>query len=373
MLLNCLSSYSSSLEAQENRAVQKLLNSLERFESLEMRATLSTTHSMRPSRGNKKTWEKLLVLKRNGPRALLSMTSKNPLSSGGTIAFLTERMLYENNEVLNAQARLDNKLLEQVEGVNDDLMFSLNSKEIAGTQKIDRSSFYFDLNDAAAAFWVIGYWPLHKQLLEAEEISSRTSDDGKIIVDCKSIYGHLQLELSKEHDFLPSVISLSKFPMHMSNGKLVSEIDMAGDGEFWPKGGVRKIEWRVTIIKFDRSDGIAFPRVMSVHQEVMSQQGPVTSVVTDIQIEKCIFRKSFDDSEWLLRIKAPVGHSVAIRGAEHLPYVWNGEKAVPQATSLGDIAASFKRRVWSGNGLIGINLLFLAIVMYFLWKRQETT
>lgn len=373
VLLNCSVSCLSIARAEEEGAIQRLLESLKKFESIEMSATISATVSMRPSRSQAKTWEQILQVKRDGSRALLSLTSKNPLPSGDRVTYLNESILYENGEVLEAQARLDNKSLEQVEGVNDDLLFGLNSKAIAGTQRIDRSSMYFNLKDAVAACWVIGYWPLHQQISAADKISSHTSDDGKIIIDCESIYGHLQLELSKEHDFLPSAISLTKLPIHMSNGKRVAEIDMVGDGELWPKGGVKRIKWQVTVDKFGSSDGFAFPKVMSVLQNVISQQGPVTSTSTEIQIEKCVFRQSFDDAEWLPRIKSPVGHSVTIRGAEHLPYVWNGEKAVPQATSLGDIAASFQRRVWSGSGLIGINLLFLAIVMYLLWKRQATT
>lgn len=304
--------------------------------------------------------DSILTIKRLDDRALVSRKSKYTRRGSEPIFTQNDLVLYDNGDVLNCQADLDQSL-RQRDGITDNLMFMLYSKRIAAVQKIDATSMYNYLNDSGVALWIIGYAPLHAYL-DLGNLDVKTADNGAEITS-RSKNGVLSLTLSKKYGWLPVSFRLVKAPGDSTVGGLVG--DVYGNG-------IKDVTWTGDLADF-KSDGAGhwFPQRMNVSRTTSFFSGRTGVTTTAITLEKLEYNPHLTESDFRTSIVAPVGFPVTVAGATHLPYQWDGKMVIPGAPELPT-----RSPIVNGSsgpairwGLIALNAILVVVVMILLWKK----
>ncbi len=347
---------------EDDAVIRHLRDALIRYDNLDLIASYQIRQLDVGGNAGPILEDVIVSVKRLGSRALISNKSRLGQPGGDVRPIQMDLVVYGEGDIVTCQAALDTSL-RQITGTTDDLGILLYSKWLAGKQRFDRKSVYNNLNDAGAVLWVIGYAPLLDYIEEASEVDIIPTDDGAKLI-ATSEYGVLTLSLSKAHDWLPKSFQVVKNPEHKTVGGLVGEVF---------KGEVKSVTWTGEVKDFIADDvGRWAPKSLLVQRRTVRNSGTANILETDITLDQVKYDPPLTEADLTTDIVTPVGFRVTVDGAEHLPYEWDGENAVPRTASLGEIASGVKNRVWSRGGLIGINLLFLTIVMYLLWKRQAT-
>lgn len=116
------------------------------------------------------------------------------------------------------------------------------------------------------------------------------------------------------------------------------------------------------------------PKKINITRETsLVADKPSEIIETRMNLQHVIYEPTFADADFQTEIIAPIGYSVTVDGAYHLPYEWDGVKAIPRVKPIGKVISQFADSWMSRKGLIAFNVIFLVIVFYYLWRRTATT
>jgi len=345
------------------------------YENVEIRATISldVSSTLKLARGAAPVSQRApsttqLLFRRKAGRALISQKEGSTAPSE-IDAFLIDHVVYENGDVLQAQAMLGPDL-SQLEGVNDSLSFILYSKHLAGVQEVDQERALGRVGDASTLYGFVGGTPLAKYLDPPANVSidSRSSDP---TITSSSQHGRLTLTLSSEFGYLPRAFLLRKRGPDVYNGRRVDEIEMRGDNRIWPRGRVKSIEWEGENVLSRLDNGMPYIKEVRVRRRSNCAGDAVVTFTTHAKVLAITFSPNLADDALNTSIVAPAGYDVTVAGASHLPYEWDGTKPVPRVVR-GD---TFLGRLSEKRGvtlmLLVINTAFLLALTWFLFQKYR--
>lgn len=349
-------------------AAARLGDALSCWNKLDLRATARLESN--DGSGDSGAAEYTLTVKRLGSRALISRKQVLERSGQETARIQKDFVLCENGDVLDCQAMLEPSL-KQTSGT-EGLGIGLHSKRLAGSQRYDNESVYYGLNDLGAALWIIGYLPLRDYLDNASEIRAVAIGEGedvRIAASCD--YGRLKLVVSPSNGWLPESFELIKEPQHYTiRGRVAEEFENM----------VSSIVWSGKVEGFKKSSGGCHaPRKMVIERRTNWTTKPVEVDRTSIDFEAVTFDPPLTDRDFVTDIVFPVGYRVAIMGAPHLPYKWDGRAVVPGVPDLPEDPRrlAYERVKHSGHVrtiVVSANLILLAIIAFvLLWKRGRAS
>lgn len=343
--------------------IDRLRKTLEQYKKIDLIASSQSRLIQSDGKVGSVVEDLIVGVKRADPQALISSKSRLGRPGEDVRPSQNDLTVYANGDILSSQAAL-NASLQQMEDTTDDLSLLLHSERLAGKQQFDRQSVYNNLNDAGIILWIVGYTHLMDYIDSATEIKVTPTDEGARI-QATSEHGLLTLNVSSTHDWLPHSFEIIKGPEHKTVGGTVSEVY---------ENTVKFVVWTGEVKEFtNNGTGNLTPAKIVVRRRTVPKTGTPQSIETNIDFQQVIFNPHLTDADFRSNIIAPIGFNVGVAEASHLPYEWDGEKPVPRVAGLGEIVGSFfKDRVWGRGGLIGINVLFLCVVLYLLWRRQAT-
>lgn len=354
---------------QSDGDVLRLLReAISRYSSVNLHASARTEFPIGRGKMGVSTID--LGVKRSGSRSLMSIRELVDRPGAEVWRLQQEFLAYENGDILQCQAKLDSSL-KQIDKTNG-LSIVLHSKKLAGIQERDRTSMSFALNDVAAALWFIGYMPLLEYLDNAPTIEVTLGENGAV-VHSASEYGKLTLTASRDSGWLPASFELVKEPEHKTAGGLVADVY---------ENSVTRVTWTGGAKDFTTdSEGRWAPARMDVHRRTEWRKEPVETIDTAIEIERITFDPQLADSDFQISIVAPVGYAVNIRGAEHLPYKWDGQAAIPGIPDIPPRPAGVPyenlRQMGRSNRtltvLIAINALLISVLLLVVWRTGVTS
>ena len=159
-----------------------------------------------------------------------------------------------------------------------------------------------------------------------------------------SPFGNIELLVDSESG-LPLIVRLVELPRHTHYDELIADWDIKSD--IWPSGKVIRTE---TEVKFDlnadwQSSGKLFNGWTINRQTIFDAEQvfreEVAASVTTFQPGGEYRLKDL----WL-DMEVPLRTPVSVKDALQLPYLWDGEWAVPAAQSLTPSPLVLKRRSW---------------------------
>ena len=360
---------------QDVDPIEELHKSLQRFEDVELRAqiVLGVSSTLRASIGAALPSEQVpavfsLRFRRKLGHAVISQ-KEGSAGPGDTDSFQIDHVLFENGDVLHCQARLGPGLV-QVEGVNDDLGFSLYSKRLAGVQDLDHESALRRVGDSATLYGIVGGTPLMKYLNHPARITMDREGAQPTVVS-ESPQGSLKLTLDPEYGYLPSGFTLIKRGSQIYNGRQVAEIDMHGDNRIWPPGKVESIEWEGKNTRLTFDDGKPFIGELTVVKCTKCASGVVVTYTTHATVTDLKFSPNSPDDAFNTDIKAPVGYDVTVVGASHLPYEWDGTKPVPRVVHGDTLLRRMSDKSGVSLALFFGNAALLLVVCWLVFQKYR--
>tara|TARA_R110002049_G_scaffold46487_1_gene135225 strand:+ start:190840 stop:192072 length:1233 start_codon:yes stop_codon:yes gene_type:complete len=331
----------------DKRVVSRVREALARFDSVHLSAVATVSDG---SRGQRERIE----IKKGGVRTKLS---KKIIFTGGeavdrSVSGVWQDIIsYRDGDVMFFQTDTDG-LSNQIDRNLGLLLFS---DRIAGSQKFDSETLIHSLNDAAIVVWNLGDFPIVKYLDSADLVSvSRMGRISEVVAE--GILGKLMLRVDSSHGWLPESFELLKLPFHRTANGTVSSV--FGDS-------VPKVEWTGAISSFSgSSESGYFPSELNVTRLIASAD---ERLETEISIEQVVFDPELSESDFQTKIRIPVGEQVRVDEADHLPYIWDGERAVPGVVNRAANPSQFRR----GNGhfsrlaVMGCTTFVLALLLFY--------
>ena len=356
MLLLQSSVYSAESSSPKGEPLILLRESLSNFDHVDLEATVHATLS------SSTTATQFLRVKRHGSRALISWKEFVDRPGKETWRAQHDACVYGNGDVLQCQVAIDSSL-KQVSGPAN-LALVLNSSRLAKSQEVDAKSVYYGLNDASAALWVIGYQSITDMLKNASSVQLVSRDAGAE-VRAFGAYGRLKLVLSAANGWLPQSFELIKDPGHETVRGTVADVY---------KNSVTFVSWTGKVSDFTvDSAGRWAPARMTVERRTEWKDRPSEPDTTTIEFQRVTFDPALTEADFQTDIAAPVGYPVSIRGADHLPYRWDGVAAVPGIPDGAGRVEGYRGRGGLLQAiLICINVALIAIVVFVLiWKKRR--
>lgn len=356
--------------------VLTLLNTLSHLDHVEIRASAQSSASnaklaregdaRKPGDASLGDYEYLFL--RDDGRCMLSEVYHRD-KQGRPLFSKTERIL-KSGEMLFVSDRLDEKLAQTMS--DNDFMMSFASEHIAGAKaRRNINDLMEGLNDFAIVFGYLGYFPVKDYFGSSAKVT--VLSEGEFIkVEAHSGLGRLALWLDPAFGNLPHKLELVKQQHDLtSSGRRVSEIDMRGDGKVWPSGRIKQLVWSADDITLAQSGSVSYIQGVDLVQRVVSVAGPTVTIHTRASVSQIDFNPSFDDTNFSPSLKVPKDYPVTIEEAEHLPYVWNGDRVVPSSTE--GLGALSTQSVYSGKRitliLLNVALIVLLLATLVLRKR----
>ncbi|MGH7135395.1 MAG: hypothetical protein ACREHD_06615 [Pirellulales bacterium] len=360
--------------------LSQLREALSRYDSLAFKASSKrrSSGSDGSSNGDTLVEQERAVLRHLGSRVLYSRSSKyvNPRKESPNF-HQCDFVVYDDGDVLQINTRLDSSY-NQIPGELGDLSLTLYSQRIAGTQKRDRDSTLRLPIEFATVTWFVGGCRLLEYLDHAEK-SSITLHEKGAIVDVQSQLGNMHLSISQRYGWLPTDFEIVKKPEHRSvdrQDKTIADIYAANSID------VESLLWSGEVKEFATDkNGFWFAKDIRLTRLSRFRNRPEGRIEVETEVEELSFSPDLKEEDFHTKLVVPMGYSVTVDGATHLPYRWDGERAVP---GVPELPASSKRTdlqdIARGGGdasiqkfLIALNIAVAAIVVLFVYlKRQRT-
>ncbi len=315
----------------------------------------------------------VLLLRREGDRALLSVVS----ARDKPIRFQTDRV-FDHGRLLYVNERVDSDG-RQVDSGN--MVLSLTSPDLAGPEhKETMATFLTSVEFVSIVFGALDEFPIVDYVGEGADV--QVQPDGDLVhVRARSDLGLLQLWLDPDAGFLPRRLHLVKQAHdRTSGGRRVNDMDMnTSDGSLWPTGRLERLEWSADDIDLRKSGDRAYIHELQLIEKRHAADGAAITIKATCVVDEITFSPEFTDDDFRPLLKIPVGASVGIDGAEHLPYEWDGEKVVPRSRQRqAEVAVeAARKRGGSVSGglrlpwLIGINAALIAAIAAVLWYQRR--
>lgn len=366
VLLLPLAAPSEEIDRQE--IVRQVREALARYENVALQAIVRTHNE---ADGGEKAElfhrKSELEVKRLGLLSFISIKSVTNRPEKEPWSMRNDFIVSENGDVLSFQAPIDTSF-RQIVSQTKGLGIQLDSARLAGSQKLNRESVWSVLNDAGIALWVIGYAPLIDYINGAPKLTVVPNDTGAEIRGT-SDQGRFQLLVSSSNGWLPQSFEIVKEGEHRTVGGIVDKVY---------EGTVAFDSWTGTVEGFDKlPDGRWAPTRMDVRRRTNFKDKPTKTLDTKIEFERMTYDPPLQQSDFQTDIVVPLGFSVSVAGAEHLPFRWNGKAVVP---GLPERSNGPNRRgdafADSGGGvrtlLIVFNVLLVLILFRLLRKKRMT-
>ncbi len=312
-------------------------------------------------------------LQRSGAKELVSITSSRHLLAGGELRLKNDYLIYENGEVLSLQAQLGEDL-EQVLTDGNSLMLLLSSKSLVEAPVRSRQDVYGYLGESGAAIWILGSSPI-KDYLEANGKLVTELTDGGVKVTSSGRLGSFAAELSKANGWLPHEFSIVKSARVKLFGRFVRDLLIPEEEDKPnPKHLLRSVEWNGRALEYKTTpEGAWYASKLSVVSKLIFEGGQVNTTRCTIDISDAGFSLDDADASCETSIEVPVGYQVSIEEAPHLPYRWNGEKAVPGIPDMPRREASVAMRGEGDNYkhyLVAANFVAILIIVALLLRKR---
>jgi len=371
LLLPLLSATAEDDHFFQVKVLSHLRQALQQYDSVDLTATVnvpfagSTNPEIPPF-----VRDTVVRIRRLGPRALISMKHKTVRPGKDPWLMQNDAIVFDNGDVLSCQASLDSSL-RPVKSIDDNLSFILCSERLAGTQERDSRTVYYGLNDYGAVLWFIGYAPLLDYIDEASELTIKQTDDGAEIY-ATSPYGHLTLSLSNSHGWLPQSLKIVKEPEHQLMDKRIRdlEVQQSVDGS---EDSIESIAWTVEVGSFTRNvDDRWAPSQMAVTRNT-TYSSALQTIKATIDFEYVRFDPPLTKSDFRTDIVAPAGYRVTVNDANHLKYIWDGEKPVPgepisREVLVAQLESARERK--QRTLLIAVNVAIVSALVFFVWRKR---
>ncbi len=258
-----------------------------------------------------------------------------------------------------------------------DMPVTYEGKGVAGvSDAVPVNLVLMRMEDSAVIFGLVGNYHVDNYLSEGSEQRLRR-EDGLDVVESRSRFGTMTLWLDPQQGSLPRRISVSKSGTDRHSpsielgepDRVTGEIQMNGS-EFWPTGGIRQVNFTVDFGDYTvTSDGFRIAKSMKVTNELIALTGSTATTTTDVAVTSLLLSPDFTEESFRPLLKIPEGHSVAVRGASHLPFKYVNHQVVPgrgiEPLETPQPYDFNSRRTW----VIGLNaILFLAgLVVLAFW------
>ncbi len=253
---------------------------------------------------------------------------------------------------------------------HDELSVTIESELLGGESFSQRIEHCFAQADAAELLCgTLDGVLLSSWFSEPAAIDTSSSSDSQQSLKVKTTYGALHIESDAG---LLKALRLEKSGDDLTGGRRVRDIVMNGGG-IWPKGAVSKIVLTIQSISFARIDGIPYPTDYVMRRETHCENGVIVTIESDCHCRTFEKPVSLASESTRTRLEIPVGWHVTAMGADHLPYEWDGEKAVPIVGLLDDPTLRLRRPFFSRSiVLIIANLvLFVIVAVFYAHRRSE--
>lgn len=362
--------------------VSELKKSLTRLDQVEMRASVAetVTSTMAPNVPDDPAQLSTVILKRRGQKALLVQHFDSQKGYLGDTA-----TLFEDGLLTYVQADVD-KNHTTIDTSN--MSVTINGEEVAGpNNRQEIQQVFAGLGNGAFVFGSLDVVSL-AQYFETASIDPNKTPDGLVHLISKSNFGTVDAWVDPRFGYLPRKIRIEKTGTDLSLNREIRNINMNGDGVRFPKGRVTRLVWIANAIELARSNDIPFMRGLILVHEVHSKAGPVVTFTIKSQVETVNFDPNFDGTWLKIPINVPLHHTVTVSGAPHLPYEWNGSRAVPRirSPSSGDTRGPLTTQPGSDSTtetkqvrssatafLVAANVVALAAILLFLYFKRRSS
>ena len=301
-----------------------------------------------------------------------------------------DAMTYSDGSVVGLQAGL-NESWKQVEGDDSKQGIVYWSKQVAGTQRVDHASVPIKLGHYQIILWWIGQTPMARYLASGATITESPLSDGTVRIVAKGPYGEAILEASPSDGWLPRKFRITKRLDDLCIDGTVRQwlapepqsptvTDVYPPGEEPerqpPPPTVQSITWEGTAEGFTSDDqGRWFARRISVTQTIHYQGRPPAVLTATVDIDSLKFDPKFTADDFRSDLVFPVNAAVTVRGAEHLPFKWDGTKPVPGIPARQPLAkSSAPPLAAAGQGmsvwLVGVNVLLILALAWLVIRHR---
>jgi hypothetical protein len=328
------------------------------------------------------TAEVSVLARRLDGRGLFSLrTETYRRNRKAPVSMQNDFVVYDSGSVLGAQRRLTDALEQSGPGA-----LKLWSKEIAGVQTVSGENVIVKLGESAIVLWWLGRTPLELYLVD--ESSSSKWDSGRLLA--KSRFGVIELEVF-EGQHIPAWIRVTKtlghdclvgslanwyspFQAEATSSSMVEVIpDGAPPEPATPK--VVEIVWECAMKDLQFAERQIFPRTFDVVSTTRFANGGESRFETHLTVESLELSPSLSVADLSSQLNFPVGTSVVVASAPHLPYRWDGEKAVPGVASISPVSEESTPVSPRGRLLLLLLLngllLILASIAYLAYRRRR--
>jgi hypothetical protein len=352
----------------DKEVIDRLRQALSRYDNVEFTALAQTRSSGSDGSSRGETFtERHMLFRHAGSRVLSSVKWKFVSPAKELPSYWqSDAIVHESGDVQSLFAPLDS-LYQHVQGDSRSTRLILYSERLAGVQQRNRESVLRMPTEFGPVVWNIGGFGLLEHLDSAASLSIKHFQD-RALLNLESELGSLELSLSNRYGWLPQAFKLVTKPEHITVGGTLRDVFAEGsievlsrvwEGEVKEFATDRRGQWYAKEIRFSR---------ISRHR---NHPEGVTAIET--RVEDLGFTPVLRDKDFRSDIVVPVGHMVSIDGASHLPYRWDGKKAVPdvpvwwEGNAIGNLSDRPGTRVL----LIVFNVLLLLIVSLILLRRHQ--
>lgn len=376
MALGCLQITCSSVVAQseiydsKERVLRSLIAAVSSCDDMSMRIESSLEFIEEIEISPIKNERVAAELYRCASKELVSLTTTKAFVEGGESSQRNDYVIYDDGVVLSIQAELDENL-EQVPISRSSLSLVLSNKHLVDARVRTKASVYNYLGDTATAVWILGHSPIVDYLEGNGELKAELTDGVAKVVSDGSL-GSFEAELSKKNGWLPREFFIRKSMDTKLFGRPVRDL-LIPEGEKNPDPAhlLRLVEWNGRVIEFETTaEQVIYASRIYVDFRMVFDSGAVNSTKCIIKL-KDITHDSDESCETGILI--PVDYPVGVDGAPHLPYKWDGHKAVPgipdmppreSSVVLGDNSKSY------GGYFLAANLLVILLVLVLLARKR---
>lgn len=378
----------SPVTAANEEAIDGAKTFLQHFETapFSMSAAGSATDRTGGALSPNATENVSLQIRRDGEQFLISLR-KETLRDGMSPWRLQHDFVgYSDASIAGLQVPFDDDWSQVVDSRP---LISYWSKEVAGVQDVETTTAFNKLDHYGCAVWWIGRTPLAQYMAPDAKIHVSSVGDNDAIITAESSFGVIALEVSRAHGWLPKKYKVTKFPESLcAKGTIQEWFSPPADSAnaVYPAGDIPVDEIAVPVVKSVTWEGTASdfladdrgnwsPRKIVVTQTINYRGGSPRIIESSINIENLDFNPSFEEDDFRRDLTIPVNSRVTVRGAEHLPFKWDGAKPVP---GLPDRPPSTKREIAPLAGasnralLIGVNIAIVIVLTSMLaWRRYS--
>lgn len=363
--------------------VRSMMVNLKHLEHVEMHVSIHSFTSSnklvlegKRRRAVVRQWgDRTQLYRRDADRFMVSEVGDHALNREKPLIFQSE-WIFTNGELLHVSDRLDENFV-QVPPTDrrSNLGLMITSPKIAGSEAARDINYLMGSGTLYDSAIVVGYldsYPIADYFGDSARVT--TNNEGKLVhVDSRSPLGRLQMWLDPAFGSLPRKFDLLKSGSDLtSRHRRVDEIDMNGNEDIWPDGGVKQLRDSADDIVLKRSGDVFYIAKITTVHEMITAAGPVVTSTGETEVNDVDFQPSFGEDAFLPRLKIPKGHPVTAEFAEQLPFEWDGEKVVAAAQGVDRFFPDWWRDRWKTRSILAVNIVLAAlIVALLLYKRRR--